>query len=181
MLTKINRWTLALTAVLFGITLTMLCKPAYAAAVQTETVDSTSISSCFSCHENLYYLYDMGKSYCVTEHKERCVNCHAGNPDAMNKVQAHLGLIVHPQKDSGAICQQCHLQDADIRLATFASLGGYKTVVESEPYTPTVDAMGVFPDVPEENQLVENWPWLAGAFILLGFWLMLVFLSPQKI
>jgi hypothetical protein len=180
MLTKINRWTLALTAVLFGITLMMLCKPGYAAAMQTETVDSTSISSCFSCHENLYYLYDMGKSYCITVHKDRCVNCHAGNPAAISKDETHLGLIAYPQKNDGAICQQCHLQDADIRLATFASLGGYKTVIEAEPYTPSFDAVSVFPNVHEENQLAENWPWLAGAFILLGFWLTLVFLLPQK-
>jgi hypothetical protein len=180
MLTKTNRWTLALIAVLLVTAPTLLSKPNYAFAAQTKTVVSTTSSSCFTCHEDLYYLHDMGKSYCVTEHKDRCVNCHEGNANVMNKDESHLGLIAYPQKDDGAKCQQCHTQDAQVRLAKFASLGGYKTVIEAGPYTPSITASSGFPDIPEVNPIVENWPWLAGAFVLFGLWLRLVLFSPLK-
>jgi hypothetical protein len=176
MSTKTNRWTFALLATLFVFSFAMLSMPDQASAAP----EADPTSSCLTCHEDLYYLHDSGKYYCITEHKDRCVNCHDGNADVMNKDESHLGLIAYPQKDDGAKCQECHAEDAQALLATFASLGGYKPIIEAEPYTPSITAPSGFPDAPEVNLIVENWPWLAGAFVLFGLWLLLVLFSPLK-
>jgi hypothetical protein len=155
----------------------MLGVPAVASAAQTTGVTS---NSCLTCHEDLYYLHDMGKHYCITEAKDRCVNCHEGDATVMNKDASHLDLIAYPQKDDGAKCEQCHTQDAQARLATFASLGGFKKVIEAHPYTPSIVVVRAFPDVPEENPFLGKLPWFVGTLVLFGLWLALVFLSPQK-
>jgi hypothetical protein len=180
MLTKNYRWSLALIAILFVGILSLSGKTSYVSADQIENQISSTSSSCLSCHDDLYYLYDMGKSYCITEHKDRCVNCHEGNPTALNKDESHLGLIAYPQKDNGAKCQQCHPQDSQTRLDKFALMGGYKTVNEAVPYTPIGAAVTGFPEIPEANQIVENLPWVAGAVVFFGLWLALVLFSPQK-
>ena len=177
MSTKINRWIFVFLATLFFVSFTILSLPDQVSA--GPVLDSTS-NSCFTCHEDLYYLHDTGKSYCLTDHTDRCMNCHEGDATVMNKDASHIGLVTHPQKDDGAKCQQCHTEDFQARLDTFASLGGFKTVIKAEPYIPATEAVGEYPGVPGENQLVHNWGWLAGAIVLFGFWLVLVFLSPQK-
>ena len=180
MSTKIYHWSLALTAVLLVGILALTNMPAHASSSQTSSRESTDSSSCLNCHEDLYYLHDTGKSYCMTELKDRCINCHEGNPTVMNKAEAHLGLIAYPQKDNGAKCQECHTQDAQARLATFASLAGYKPVIEAAPYTPDSTAATGFPETSEPNQFVENLPWVIGAVVFFGLWLTLVLFSPQK-
>ena len=177
MLAKTNYWIFVLIATLFVGLFVMLSLPVQVSAAQ---MDVSSINSCLTCHEDLYFLHDSGKYYCITEHKDRCVNCHEGNADVMNLEEAHQGLIAYPQKDNGAKCQQCHTQDAPARLAKFASLGGYKTVIEASPYTPSSPLVAGFPDVSEPNQVLENLPWLVGALVLFGIWLMLVLFSPLK-
>jgi nitrate/TMAO reductase-like tetraheme cytochrome c subunit len=137
-------------------------------------------NSCLSCHEDLYYLHDSGKYYCITEHKDRCVNCHEGNTSVMKKDESHVGLIAHPQKGDGAKCQQCHPNDTQARLATFASLGGYKPVMEAVSYTPSKTIEAGFPETTESNTFSENLPVMVLGIILFGLWLVLVFFSPQK-
>jgi hypothetical protein len=176
MLSKANRWIFVLSAFLFVVLLAILSLPVDVSAVQPTNISS---NSCLSCHEDLYYLHDTGKYYCITEHKDRCVNCHEGDASVMNKEESHLGLLAHPQKDDGAKCQECHAEDTQAHLATFAAQGGYKAVIESEPYTPSSAAEAGLPETSEPN-LMEKLPWLAGGVVLFGFWLALVLLSPQK-
>ena len=176
MLSKTNRWIFVLGALLFVAFVAILSGPVGVSAAQPTSVAS---NSCLTCHEDLYYLHDTGKYYCITEHKDRCVNCHEGDASVMNKEESHLGLLAHPQSDDGAKCQECHAEDTQARLATFAAQGGYKVVIESEPYTPSSAAEVGFPETSEAT-LMEKLPWLAGGVILFGFWLALVLLSPQK-
>jgi hypothetical protein len=180
MFTKTYHWCLASMAVLLVGILVLAGYPGHALALQASFQAQSNNSSCLTCHEDLYYLHDTGKSYCITVHKDRCVNCHEGNPVVLNKVQSHLGLIAHPQKNNGEKCQECHAQDAQAHLATFASMGGYKPVVEAVSYAPSRAALVGFPEMLEPNQLAEKLPWVLGAVILFGLWLALVFLSPQK-
>lgn len=180
MLTKTYRWSLALTAVLLVGILALPGKLEHVFAAQVPPQNSSMSSSCLTCHEDLYYLHDMGKSYCMTEHKERCVNCHGGNPTVMNEDQSHLGLIAYPQKDNGAKCQECHVHDSQERLEKFASMGGYKPVIEVSAYTPVSAAVTGSPEISEPNQIVETLPWVVGAIVIFGLWLALVLLSPQK-
>ena len=113
----------------------------------------------------------------MTEMKNLCVNCHAGNATTMIEDEAHSGLIIHPQMDEGAICQDCHLQDTQARLDTFISQGGYGTVIEAVSYTANSTISG---DVPKLVEIAEKLSWAVGAVVVFGLWLVLCFLSPQK-
>lgn len=175
-----THWTILVIASLLVTLLPFLGRSTPASAAQMSNEETTTSSSCFTCHEDLYYLHDLGKNYCLTEHKDRCVNCHEGNVNVLNKDESHLGLITHPQKDNGAKCLECHVQDAQERIATFASLGGFKPFLIAEPYTPSVTAPSGFHDATEANPIVDNWPWLAGALVVFGLWLLLVMFSPVK-
>ena len=175
MFRKQNLWIFLLLTALFAAALIM--QPVRVSAAQT--TDSVS-NSCLTCHEDLYYLHDTGKWYCITEHKDRCVNCHAGDPTTLNKDASHLGLIAHPQQNNGEKCLQCHPQDSQERLATFAKLGGYKTMPETQPYSPSIAAKSEFPKIDETNSVSEKWQWLIGGCLAFGLWLVLVLFSPLK-
>jgi hypothetical protein len=175
---KPNRWFVALTT-------TLLIAAALIFSLPTQVVyavplaDSNS-NTCLACHEDLYYLHDTGKYYCLTEHADRCVNCHQGDSTVLNKEASHQGLVAFPQKDNGQKCRQCHTQDAQARLDKFASLAGYKPVIEAQPYTPVKETTRGFPAVSETNAFIKNLPWVAGAFVLFGLWLALVMRSSLK-
>jgi len=178
MSTKPNRWIFVLTAAVFVVLLAMLSVPIKVSATQESKPAS---NSCLICHEDLYYLHDLGKFYCVTTHADRCVGCHEGNAAAMKMEEAHIGLINHPQANNGAKCQECHTpQVAQTRLVKFASVGGFDTVIQANVYTPSGEVSSGFPDIPEANPLLENLPWLAGALVLSGLWLILILFSPQN-
>jgi hypothetical protein len=171
------RWIVALAMTLLVALSLLLSLPA---RVSAAPVADSSSNSCLTCHEDLYYLHDMGKYYCITEHADRCVNCHQGDPTTMNEADSHLGLIAFPHQDSGQKCGQCHPQDTQARLDTFASLAGYKPVIQASLYTPAVEATSGFPAVSETHPLLQILPWVAGAIVLFGIWLALVIFSPLK-
>jgi hypothetical protein len=179
MSSKTKRWIFVLSTFLFVVgLLAILNVPVSASAVQVTGVTS---NSCFTCHEDLYYLHDTGKYYCITDHKDRCMNCHEGNASVLNKDQSHLGLVVHPQGNDGAKCQECHADDAQARIDTFASeSGGFATVIKAETYAPSKEVVSGFPSMQEESRFVKSWGWVVGGIFLFGFWLALVLLSPQK-
>ena len=177
MSTKTIRRMIVVFAVLLVITLAVLSLPVNASAAPKW---DTRSNSCLTCHEDLYYLHDTGKYYCITEHKDRCVNCHEGNATVMNKDQAHVGLTAHPQENEGAKCQECHAGETQIRLDTFAVLGGYSTVVKADAYVPSTTVEGGFPDTPEENPIAKTWPFWVGGILIFGLWLALVLTSPVK-
>ncbi|MDO9301495.1 MAG: hypothetical protein Q7T89_08925 [Anaerolineales bacterium] len=170
---KVTRWFFVLTFILFvGMLLTL---PAQASAAQSV---GASDNSCLTCHEDLYYLHDTGKLYCLANHTDRCVGCHEGNATVMNKVESHLGLLAHPQENNGAKCQECHTpQDAQVRMTNFEANNGFAKVIKAEAYTLSVEAESGFPDVAEA--MIE-WKWAAGASVLFGLWLLLVLFSPLK-
>jgi hypothetical protein len=178
MLTKTIRWIFALIVTLFVVLFVMLSRPVQVSAAHVK--DSTP-NSCLTCHENLYYLYDTGKLYCLTDHTDRCINCHEGNAMVVKKEESHMGLISHPQENNGKKCLECHTQqDAQTRLVTFESEGGFDAVIKADAYTPSVAVAAGFPNGSEVNSFVEKLPWLAGAFVFFGLWLVLFFFSPQK-
>jgi hypothetical protein len=174
---KQDHWIVASTITLLVVLSLLLGSPG---RISAAPLSDSGSNSCLTCHEDLYYLHDTGKYYCLTEHADRCVNCHQGDPTAMNEAASHQGLIAFPQQNNGKRCSQCHPQDAQARLDTFASFAGYKTVIQASPYTPAVEPPSGFPAVSETNPLLESLPWLAGAIVLFGLWLALVLLSPSK-
>ena len=148
----------------------------FAAQAEEKSVGLT----CVSCHEDLYHLHDTGKWYCITERKDDCANCHEGNVSVTNREEAHLGLIVHPQRNNGEKCLECHPQDVHARLEKFASLGGYKTIADIRPYVPSGAPTGGYPNTLDASSPVDNWPWAVGGIFAFGFWLALVLFSPTK-
>ena len=182
MLHNTNRRVQELIAILLVLILAVLITTTTASAAQTKTTTVAANSSCFTCHEDLYYLYDLGNNYCITEHKDRCLNCHEGNPAEMNKDEAHLGLIAHPQKDNGVQCLECHKEETAAYLAKFKSLGGYKQVIEEPPYSPSGKPVAGerLPETSTASPITQNIPFLLGAGLFFGIWLILVFFSPLK-
>jgi len=176
-----NRWIFALITTLLVAIWILLSQPAQVSIAQAQAASPKVNSSCVACHDDLYYLHDMGKSYCLTEKRDLCVDCHEGDATVMDKGKSHQGLILYPQRNNGEKCQECHVQDAEMHLEKFGAVAGYKSVIESVAYVPS-DAVTAddFPDVPEENPIVENLPWVAGAFVLFGLWLALVIFSPLR-
>jgi hypothetical protein len=176
MFTKTNRWMFLLTISLLVVLAAIFSLPAQASAQMAGTSDN----SCLTCHEDLYYLHDTGCWYCMSPvHKDRCIDCHEGNPTTMKAKESHLGMLAHPQENNGAKCLECHEQaDLQNRLTTFdAKNGGFDTVIKAEAYTPPVEAESGFPEVAEP--MIE-WKWAVGASILFGLWLVLVLFSPLK-
>jgi hypothetical protein len=173
---QVTRWFFVLTLFLFvGMLLSL---PTQASAAQPA---DTFENSCLTCHEDLYYLHDSGKLYCLTAHTDRCIGCHTGNADTMKKEESHLGLIAHPQENNGAKCKECHtMQDVQVRLTKFEDKGGFDEVIEPAAYSPAVESESGFPDLADVNPIIENWKWATGAFILFGLWLVLVLGSPLK-
>jgi len=177
MSTKSNHWILAITTTLI-VALSMLLSLS-ASASAAPASDSVS-NSCLSCHEDLYYLHDMGKYYCLTMHTDHCVDCHEGDPSALDEVASHRGLIASPQENNGQKCSQCHPQDVQTRLDTFASMAGYEPVIQASTYVPAAETTSEFPAVSESDGLLQILPWLAGAMVFFGVWLVLVLSSPQR-
>lgn len=168
---KPNYWIVALTTTLFVVLSQFIILPVEASAAP---LADSGTNSCLTCHEDLYYLHDMGKYYCLTVHADRCVNCHQGNPAVVNEEASHQGLIAYPQRENGQKCSQCHTQDAQARLDEFASVAGYKSIIKASPYTPATEVTGGFPVVSEPNSFRNRLPWLAGTITLFGLWLVLV-------
>lgn len=142
--------------------------------------DTPVANSCLTCHEGLYYLHDTGKWYCITDHKDRCVNCHEGDPATLNKDASHLGLVAHPQENNGEKCLECHPQDSTARLAKLASLGGYKEVSAPISYKPAQPAALGAPEVAETSAALDRIPWAIGGAVVFAFWLILVLRPPLK-
>ena len=178
MFTKTNHWIFVLTVSLLVMLAAIFSLPTQASAQTTGTPDNT----CLTCHADLYYLHDTGCWYCMTPvHKDRCTDCHEGNPTTMKMQESHLGMLPHPQENNGAKCLECHEQaELPTRLTTFDANSGFDVVLKAEAYTPAAEVESGFPEVAEINPLVANWKWLAGASIAFGLWLVLVFFSPLK-
>jgi len=94
--------------------------------------------TCISCHEDLYYLHDTGKWFCLNESPMTCVDCHGGNPNTFDKDLAHSRRVAHPIiNDDVTKCQQCHPAECDTRVKLFDQKAGTGKVIVAVPYTPS--------------------------------------------
>lgn len=179
MLSKHSRWTVLLVVTFLALVFWGVTQPieVHAARSDSFTVDN----SCLSCHEDLYQLHDTGCWYCMTEpHKDRCVDCHEGNPSAFKEKEAHVALLVHPQENDGAKCLECHTpEESQALMVKFEANQGFDTVIRPEPYTPSPFVKTGFPATAEVNPIIENLGWLAFGTLMFGVWLMLVVRSNR--
>lgn len=108
--------------------------------------------SCFKCHANLYMLHDTGKWYCMCGTRARCSFCHGGVVGSMDMEVAHQNLVANPITQNRTVCQSCHPQDAEERIATFVSRAGMKTPVPIRPVEfAALESSGELPAVLRES------------------------------
>ncbi len=128
--------------------------------------------NCLNCHENLYYNYDTGKYYCVSEAGDRCTNCHGGNAQAVTQEEAHAGRSAHPlvQGDISR-CAECHVDDCAARVHQFGQLVGLNDVVYvAAPFTPSVEVQALSRPPAEPTWIPFHIFYLGGAVLLIiGF------------
>jgi hypothetical protein len=123
---------LGLSAVIAAL---FLAVPVYAYAQPVEQGDGDN--QCLVCHENLYYLYDTGKWYCLHESPMACSHCHGGNPDTFHKEDAHLNRAAHPViNENDKKCYECHPATAESHLDEFRQVAGISQVMVAIPYQP---------------------------------------------
>jgi len=121
-------------------------------------------SQCVTCHEDLYYLHDTGKAYCLKDAPMTCVDCHGGNPEALTKEAAHFDRAAHPViNNDDKKCYECHPVEAEARLDEFRHTAGLSEIKlaatcepaslpvtagfpesQPEPWVPTTQALGLF-------------------------------------
>ena len=136
-------------------------------------------SKCVTCHEDLYYLHDTGKAYCLKDSPMACVNCHGGDPAVLTKEAAHFDLTAHPViNDNDRKCDECHPAEAETRLAKFRQMAGISEVKVAIPYVPAVLPV----TVPAEKHQPEKWvPGLETVSLIIIAGLALVIFFVAKI
>jgi len=121
-----KKWTVWFLASLLSLILSLsVANPARAEGDTPEPP-----SNCIACHENLYYLHDTGKHFCVSEAKDRCTDCHDGDATATNKDAAHTERSAHPvTNDDTSKCQECHPADCAEYVQKFQAMAGISPVL----------------------------------------------------
>lgn len=117
------------------------------------SLQASADNNCLVCHEDLYFLRDTGKAYCLNDAPMACVDCHGGNPTVLTKEAAHFNRAAHPVvNDDDKRCYQCHPSQAETRLETFRALAGIPELLVAQPCPPaSVFVTGGFPaSKPEE-------------------------------
>jgi len=159
-----SRWLFI--AVLAG-TLALLVTWTAPAHAQSHTPQAEP--ECISCHENMYYLHDTGKWFCLHEETPMtCTGCHGGNPTAATKETAHFNRRAHPIiNENTSKCSECHPQQSSERVAIFAQEAGISPVMVSEPYKPSYTIAEAQPIPVTGNDQPSGWvPAIAGILFI---------------
>lgn len=108
-------------------------------AYANKSYPNSEQETCISCHEDLYFLYDTGKWYCLRDAPMSCSDCHGGDPTAVTQVKAHLQRTVHPIiNDDITKCYECHPQQGVERAQMFGDVAGIKPVAVFAAYAPMI-------------------------------------------
>lgn len=117
---------------LSAIAITALARPADAQC-------TSNASSCVTCHETqgLRPVLKSAQPWHVDHgFGDLCASCHAGDPTASVKEQAHLGLR-EPLADPATFCAACHSGDASARAGRYLAVLA-RTVSSPPPSVPPV-------------------------------------------
>lgn len=136
--------------------------------------------SCVKCHENLYFLHDTGKWFCLREAPMNCVDCHGGDPTSLIKEQSHSDRSAHPVfNDDSTKCLECHPAQRAERLRIFRETAGIKKVIVQADYVP-VAFQPLVGSAAEQAEPVEGPPWKQAIMWLLGAGLVLTLIAGYK-
>jgi hypothetical protein len=95
--------------------------------------------NCVKCHDDLYYLHDTGKYFCLNESPMACMDCHGGNPQATTQDEAHTLRAAHPVINEDITkCQECHPEKCTERVQIFKDMAGISPVMVAAVYVPAV-------------------------------------------
>jgi hypothetical protein len=167
-----SRWWFVVAALLGYVLLLAASQPA--SPVQAQTSNNHDEPTCIRCHEDLYYLHDTGKWFCIAQSPMQCVGCHGGDPTATTKEAAHQKRTAHPVIGGDTTtCRQCHIDDCSERVSAFDAIAGISPVIlVSTPIGPAPAAVSVVTPVPQAaEQTTPVWDWpvvLALAVLALG-------------
>jgi hypothetical protein len=103
------------------------------------------------------------------------VDCHNGDPTALDKATAHTNLVAWPVRAGDySKCQSCHPQDTEARVKKFAAIAGFSSAVDvhqvAYKFTPS-PVSSAFPNISEDVE--PSWQAkilisLAGVLLLVG-------------
>lgn len=125
----------------------------------TQPVPSSQ-EKCLVCHENLYFLHDTGKYFCLRESPMACTDCHGGDPTALTRDAAHAGRNPHPIVNQDVHkCAECHPAECNARVTYFEEVAGIEPVLIAPSYQPSTLADA--PLLPETLEPASNdWAFL---------------------
>jgi hypothetical protein len=147
--------SLVLIAVFTALVITLFFSSTQAQARLPLQVNESS--QCVTCHEDLYYLHDTGKAYCLKDASMTCVDCHGGDPTAQTKEAAHFNRAVHPViNDDDKKCYECHPAQAETRLAQFSQVAGISEIKVAATCEPaSVPVTAGFPESKPEKWVLS--------------------------
>ena len=121
-------------------------------------------SSCYTCHEQDYPVFEAGEWHEIHARKDCCWNCHGGNTQTMDKDLAHKDMILQPLKNTYTDCYACHPSDYSERAERFGAALGIVPVSQAPtpqpglPSAPNKDLQLVILPTPDKVQSVTI-PW----------------------
>jgi hypothetical protein len=119
------------------------------AMTNAQCEDPPPDSSCYTCHEETYPVFESGEWHQIHARKDCCWNCHGGNTQTMDQDLAHQGMTVQPLENTYTDCYACHPNDYAERAERFGAALGIAPVNQA----PTPQAYR--PSAPNEDlQLV---------------------------
>jgi hypothetical protein len=144
---------MSLSIVLMSSAILIIPSGGLISAFAAESTPLANYGTCIKCHDDLYFLHDTGKWFCIRESPMQCVDCHSGNPYAINEEDAHANRKAHPiLNEDVSKCQECHPTECDERVAMFARVAGISDVMVAVPYQ---SQPSLFPESPPGTQTSE--------------------------
>ena len=135
-----HRKSISLTVLIALVFIAILTIPFTQTVKAQVSTDTTSDNDrCIQCHEDLYFLHDTGKWYCIRESPMTCTGCHDGNGSTIRKEEAHTNRAAHPViNEDVSKCQQCHPEQCDERVQIFKEEAGIPFILVAAPFLPEV-------------------------------------------
>jgi hypothetical protein len=148
---------------------TLILPAIWTVPVQAQFRTPQAEPKCISCHEDIYFLHDTGKWFCLNEETPMtCVGCHGGDPAALTKELAHVNRAAHPIiNENTSKCSECHPNQSSERVAIFAQEAGISAIRVSEPYKPSHTIAETQPIPVTGNAQTSEWiPAIAGILFI---------------
>ena len=107
-------------------------------------------SPCFTCHQAVAPVDDLGPWHVAHAQQDYCWNCHGGNDRVADEDLAHVSLMRLPLEDIYLSCYACHPDDYQNLAKEYAAALGVTLVSYPTPTAhPSATPMAAGPLVPD--------------------------------